>query len=232
MGTSKAQNERVAVICKCGCGETFYPFPVYRPRSEGGGLVIGEYKVGHNPKCRKHSVAGWNRGMKKGDHPSLDRMGFREGHEAFCDWSHVNEKLANDPDTRARWLESKKGQVPWNTGKTKDDYSQPFPVGPDHGNWGGGHGGFRDTSEYRKLRLKILKRDRYTCKICGDRNHKGRGSRIMLHVDHEVPVCADPSRVMDPTNLRTLCEKCHRETDTFGVKALSFRARYQTDSGG
>lgn len=228
MPTSKAQQNRVPVICKCGCGETFTPFPVYRPKAEGGGLKTPEYKPGHNPNCRKtQNVAGWNRGMKKGDHPSLERMGFQVGHEAFCDWTHVNVRLSTDPELRAKWLANKKGQVAWNTGKKKEEYSKPFPTGEDHGNWCGGRRGFRDTSEYRLLRLEILKRDNYTCQECGDRNHEGRGSRITLHVDHILPVATHPDLGMEPSNLRVLCYKCHIKTDTFGTKVLSFRKRLQ-----
>jgi 5-methylcytosine-specific restriction endonuclease McrA len=170
--------------------------------------------------------------MKKGDHPSLERMGFRKGHEAYCDWSHVNERLASDPVLRTKWLRSKKGQVAWNRGKTKKEYSRDFPTGKDHGNWCGGVRGFRDTSEYRQLRLEILKRDNYTCQLCGDRNHEGRGSRIILHVDHILPTSSEPSLGMNPSNLRTLCIKCHRATDTYGTKAVTFRRYYQSKSSG
>ena len=195
-------------------------------------MTLPEYRRGHHPNNRKHSVAGWNKGMKKGDHPSIDRMGFQPGHEGYADWSHVNERLANDPNLRERWLEAKKGQIPWNSGKTKEEYSKPFPVGPDHGNCCGGKRGFRDTSEYRQLRLSILRRDKYTCQLCGDHNHKGRGARITLHVDHVIPVCIDPSLGMVSSNLRVLCQKCHIATDTYGTKVLSYRDRYQSNQGG
>lgn len=232
MTYSKAQLARPRQICQCGCGQEFYPLPKYRPKSEGGGLKTSRYKRGHHPNTPRDQIAGWNRGLTKDDHPSISRMGYQPGHKPYNDWSHVNEMLANDPELRERWLASKQGQVPWNRGLTKDQYSKPFPTGEAHGNWCGGNNGFRDTSEYRKLRLNILKRDRYTCQICGDRNHKGRGSRITLHVDHIVPVAINPDLGMEPTNLRTLCETCHRETDTFGGKVLSLRKRSQSSQGG
>ena len=38
------------------------------------------------------------------------------------------------------------------------------------------------------------------CKFCGD---------IAKLVDHIVPVVVDPTRRLDPTNLRSLCTPCH-----------------------
>jgi hypothetical protein len=222
MGTSKAQRDGVIVTCACGCNEKFTAFPVYRRKSEGGGLRVPEYKRGHHPNCRTMQTGtkpAWNKGLTKNDHPAIQRMGFQPGHEAYCDWSHVNEKLRSDPDLRRRWLASKKGQVAWNTGLSRDAYPNGIASGEQHGNWAGGHGGLRDTAEYQRFRLLILKRDHYTCQLCGDHNHKGRGSRITLHVDHIKPVCLAPDRILDPTNARTLCKTCHHATDTYGSKA-------------
>lgn len=221
MGTSKAQRARVEVVCKCGCGETFMAFPVYRPKSEGGGLRTPDYKRAHHPNCRKGlSGSAWNKGLTKDDHPSISKMGFQPGHEPYNDWSHVNEKLANDPDFRARWLEAKKGQVAWNAGLDKSQYPNGMASGPDHGNWAGGLGGFRDTSEWNDLRNEIKRRDNYTCQACGDCNYKGRGSRIKLEVHHIVSVREDPSRIWDRSNLTTLCPPCHRQTHNYGIKAV------------
>ena len=217
MGISKAQRDAPERICVCGCGQTFKPFPKYRPKSESGGFRYPDYIRGHHPK--RHKVAGWNKGMKKGDHPSLESMGFRPGHQPYTDWSHVNEKLRTDSKLRKRWLTAKKGQKAWNEGLIRDQYPNGIAAGPQHGNWAGGHGGLRDTAEYQRFRLAMYKRDKHACQECGDRNHKGRGSRIRLELDHIVPVCDAPERVMDPSNVRTLCRPCHFKTETFGSKA-------------
>lgn len=191
-----------------------------------------EYIRGHHPNTTANTAkrAGWNRGMKKGDHPSLERMGYQPGHKPFNDWSHVNRQLREDPELKARWLQAKKGNPAWNKGLTRDQYPNGIASGPDHGNWAGGYNGLRDTAEYERLRQSILKRDNWTCVLCNDHNHVGRGSRIKLHVDHIVPVCEAPFRIMDPSNLRTLCEPCHFKTETFGskaVKRMKIRARNQ-----
>lgn len=211
--------------CACGCGESFEARMTYRVRDESGRPTFPNYKRGHHPNCAAHHTGtkpAWNAGLRKGDHPSLDRMGFQKGHPAFKDWSHVHEKQRSDPAYRERWLQSKKGQVPWNAGKTKSEYPNGIASGSEHGNWLGGHRGLRDSAEYKRFRLSILKRDNYTCTSCGDKNYKGRGSRALLEVDHIEPVCFAPHRVMDPTNARTLCASCHRATETFGPKVRHY----------
>lgn len=221
--------------CICGCNEEFSARLSYRVRDESGKPTFPNYKRGHHPNCAKNNTANkpaWNAGLKKGDHPSLERMGFQAGHEAFCDWSHLHDLQRNDAEYRSRWLAAKKGQVAWNTGLTKDQYPNGIASGPDHGNWAGGYGGLRDTALYQDFRKSILKRDNYTCQECGDQNYRGRGSRCLLEVDHIEPVCVAPDRVMDPTNVRTLCVKCHLETPTYGGKARRYKERLIEDQGG
>lgn len=222
MAISQKQREREHRICKCGCGGTFSPFPVYRKKSEGGGLRYSEYMVGHNPAIKSTQFGKkppWNKGLTKQVCPTLSRMGFQRGHRPYTDWSRVNERLRNDPKLRRLWLEQKRGKTPWNKGKTKEQYPHGIKSGPEHGNWAGGLGGVQDTAAYQDFRRSIYERDSYTCQLCDDRNHQGRGSRIQLQVHHLVPVCEDASRIMDPTNVITVCLQCHHKTDTFGSKA-------------
>ena len=226
MGISKAQKNRQEKVCQCGCGEVFYPFPVYK--KGGGGLVTPDYKRGHNPKNKVNQFGekpAWNKGLAKGDHPSIERMGFQPGHQPYNDWSHVVEKQCNDPEYRERWLDSKKGQVPWNKGKKKAEYINGIKSGPEHGNWCGGKRGLYDTAELKTFAKTILQRDNYTCQQCGDRNHKGRGRRCGLEVHHIVAIAEDHTLALDPDNAVTLCASCHRLTDNFGTKLVHKRRK-------
>jgi len=196
----------------------------YRSKADGGGLRVPDYKRGHHPNCKKTSFSKantpWNKSLKKGDHPSIERMGFQVGHKPYNDWSKIHALQRSDEAYRSRWLASKKGQVPWNAGLTKEDYCKPFPKGKDHGNWKGGHRGAVDTAAWQQLRRDILKRDDYRCQECGDRNRQGRGSRINLEVHHIQAISVKPELALDASNCIVLCRSCHYKTHNYGGKAL------------
>jgi len=233
---------RCKKICQCGCDEFFNAFPVYTNKrtkkcpddydtligTKGAILYIPKYKRGHNPSTAKTQfgkIQAWNKTLKKGDHPSMKNMGFQPGHEPFNDFSHIHNLQRNCPEYRKKWLESKKGQTPWNKGLTKNFYKNGIKSGKDHGNWCGGAYGPVSTAAYKALTKKILKRDNYTCQECGDHNYKGRGSSIKLEVHHVVAVSEDHSLVFEPSNLITLCKKCHIATDNYGVKLINKRRK-------
>lgn len=238
MTISKSQLSRVKQICACGCEQVFEPFPLYindairknpenytEIKGKRSNLFISRFKRGHSPLANRFSGESWNRGLKKGDHPSMDKIGFQVGHPAYNDWSQVNDLIKNDPSFRKKWLESKRGKTPWNKGLTSSD-TQSIKSKETHWNWRGGISNIptaRDSREYKQLRLEVLKRDNYTCQECGDRNRKGRGSRIKLEVHHIVSVLENKTLANDKNNLVTLCVKCHRLTENYGSKAYKLR---------
>jgi len=217
--------EKYETLCQCGCGITFLGTATYR--TKGGGLSLPEYHRGHNPNCRNSQfgeVTAWNKGLRKGDHPSIDRMGYQPGHKPYNDWSHVNAMLKENPDVRAKWLASKKGQVAWNKGLTVETAPQLYS-GERHHLYKGGSSRPQDSGEMKKFRVKILKRDNYTCQECGDRNHKGRGSRINLEVHHIKSAAEHPDLFFDPSNVVLLCRSCHFKTHNFGGKNISSKRK-------
>ncbi len=54
-----------------------------------------------------------------------------------------------------------------------------------------------------EIRYNVLKRDNYTCQICGAKASDG----VKLHVDHIIPITRGGKTVM--SNLQTLCERCN-----------------------
>ena len=65
--------------------------------------------------------------------------------------------------------------------------------------------------EYRLWREAVFERDEYTCVFCGQ-----VGGQISA--DHIKPYSVFPELRFDVGNGRTLCNPCHKETDTFGWK--------------
>lgn len=56
------------------------------------------------------------------------------------------------------------------------------------------------------IRLKILKRDKYTCKLCG--LSPAKNNNIELEIDHIYPFSL--SKEHKEYNLQVLCKKCNR----------------------
>lgn len=55
----------------------------------------------------------------------------------------------------------------------------------------------------RELREQIMKRDNYTCQLCG----KYMPDEVGLHIDHIIPVSKGGKSI--PSNLQVLCSKCN-----------------------
>lgn len=57
---------------------------------------------------------------------------------------------------------------------------------------------------YKTVRAAVLRASPW-CKMCGR-----RPPRVVLNVDHVIPLTVDWSRRMDPNNLQVLCEDCNQ----------------------
>mgnify|MGYP001566263954 CR=1 FL=1 len=181
MGISKAQAQRVTVICKCGCRKKFKAFPVY----EGGVLRVPEFKRGHHPNSRRNQTGikpPWNKGLRKGDHDSIARMGFQTGD---AHWNYDPEKHPDwfSPAFDFRAFAEKFGSAPRSKGGNK---------------------------VYTAFRRAVIQRDNATCRDCGMQADMTEESDL-LHVHHVVYVKHDKTRVFDPSNVVTLCYHCHRK---------------------
>jgi 5-methylcytosine-specific restriction endonuclease McrA len=64
-----------------------------------------------------------------------------------------------------------------------------------------------NTTEWRRLRIDIFKRDLFTCQWpgCG----RVEGNTSLLVADHVVPHRGDERLFWNCTNLQTLCKPCH-----------------------
>jgi len=102
------------------------------------------------------------------------------------------------------------GKPGWNRGG-----KAPWATGENNVNWKGGVTS-KNQSERVKFRQtiqkEVLKRDDYTCQLCGERG-------IALQVDHIQSWVDYVELRFNIENCRTLCKACHYEV-TFGRPML------------
>ena len=126
----------------------------------------------------------------------------------------------------------------------REKIRQNIKRGRDHPFWKGGvtsiNDKIRKSEKYRKFSRTIKVRDNFICQICEVRSEKG--NPVTMNTDHIIPfsVLIDSlimkeginnlygkamtyTPLWDFNNARTLCEQCHRATETYGIKALSLR---------
>ena len=74
----------------------------------------------------------------------------------------------------------------------------------DH-DWRGWYG----KAEWQKLRLEILKRDKYICQVTGERLSGRYPAPNSPVVDHKIPHRGDPALFWDPGNLQAVSKQYH-----------------------
>lgn len=194
------------------------------------------FKAGHTP---------WNKGLfghRNYDDATLVRM--RKSHRLR------RERLGyvNSPEARKKLSQSKKGMVFTKEHKKKLSLAH---IGMKHSLetrkkmsnsrkgakcnfWKGGVTRLsiliRTCFLYRQWRSDVFTRDNFTCQECGD----ATGGNI--NADHKIPLSALLRKyeitnirqahkcvaLWDINNGRTLCEPCHKKTDTYGEGAKRF----------
>lgn len=70
--------------------------------------------------------------------------------------------------------------------------------------WKGGRSGARMGREWYRYRLRTLKRDYYTCKVCGATKQDSKVKIVVHHI-----IIYKVSKSHDLENLITLCRTCH-----------------------
>lgn len=78
----------------------------------------------------------------------------------------------------------------------------------------------KNTADWKTWRESVFRRDNWTCVWCGK-----RGGRLVP--DHIKPKSLYKELVFDVDNGRTLCNPCHKKTDTYGWKLYNFKEKLE-----
>lgn len=142
-----------------------------------------------------------------------------QGRKSVCYWKGKKRseetkqkiKQALQGKRTSKITEFKKGITPWNRGKRID-----MKKYKSYGNWQGGKTEeakrLRNSIDYALWRTAVFMRDDYICQECGDKGGK-------LEADHIKPFALYPELRFAIDNGRTLCELCHKQTETYGSRS-------------
>ena len=168
--------------------------------------------------CTRKGKPSWSKGIKN---TWYNPKGLEKGRG----W---NKGIAPSEKTKEKLRKLNLGKK--HSKETKKKLSKMFS-GKNHYNWKGGITALnmiiRRCFEYRQWRSDVFMRDIFTCVVCGD--NKGGN----LNADHypipfsvilkknninSLEEACKCERLWDINNGRTLCEDCHKKTETYGNK--------------
>lgn len=197
--------KRFLINCECGCGEKIINLDKKaRPRRfvSGHHIKLQDYSKRDNSHLLKYSYKKGHRPWTA-DHPELvigEKNPFYGKKHSKKTKEVISKKVSEKHKGKSPknlYLLMKKGE--------KSRFNKENTAKEKNNNWKGGITPTtlleRDKFD-RLLRKDVLKRDNYTCQMCGVRGGN-------LHVDH-IQAWEDFVELrftMD--NLRTLCVECH-----------------------
>lgn len=123
--------------------------------------------------------------------------------------SEAKKGIKLTKEHRRKLSEARKGKKP--SKKAREKARERF-MGEKNPRWKGGitpmNAKIRSSLEYKLWRKAVFERDNYTCRFCGQKGGK-------LNADHIKPFSDYPELRFAIDNGRTLCENCHKKTDTY-----------------
>ena len=127
------------------------------------------------------------------------------------------EYYASETHSKTRKYCSRECKPAWNKGKENLLFR-----GELNPKWKGGitkiNEKLRKSIEYKEWRRFILKRDNYTCQLCGKRGG-------LIQVDHIKPWSIFEELRFDIDNGRVLCVPCHNNTPTWGFRLRNYATK-------
>lgn len=156
-------------------------------------------------KGRKREYVAWNKGLKTGPLSEDHRKKLSESHKGLQTW--IKGKTHSEKTKeRIRELMSPTFKYYWKGRRN------PHISGENSPWWRGGVTSknklIRSSSAYKNWRKEVFNRDNWTCTSCNKRGGN-------LHADHIKPFSRYPNLRLDIGNGRTLCIRCHEQTESY-----------------
>lgn len=162
----------------------------YTPHNKGKKRTLESRKKQSVAQTRS-GHGKWNLGKKQSDSTKEKRSrSLKEFYKVNKHWSKGTHLT---PEQRLVQSKAHKGEKSyrWQGGITKVNDA------------------IRKSVEYKLWRDAVFKRDKHTCRFCGQVGGT-------LHADHIKPFAYFPELRFAIDNGRVLCKDCHQKTETFG----------------
>lgn len=168
-----------------------------------------ESKKKHSQICKGAGVGKWMKGRKFSETTRLKMSSARKGHPNYLkkQTEEARRKISNSMQGIKNRLGTK------HTAESRKKISEANRGEKSH-LWRGGITKIniliRGTIEYRLWRESVFARDGWTCQKCGDNT----GGNLQAHHLKSFSKYKELRFAID--NGITLCENCHKTTDSFG----------------
>lgn len=152
---------------------------------------------------KRPEMIGNTTGFKKGEKPwnwkggDIQKTCLNCGKKYFVKRCAINRSKFCSRECRATYNSLGIKNCNWKNGITKNR---------EH---------LKHSENYKKWRLKVFQRDRFTCKLCGHRSKKSKAhgdKRSDIEAHHIIPIRENPKLVLKTGNGITLCKTCHLRT--------------------
>ena len=149
--------------------------------------------------------------MRKAHSEGRHAGGFKKGgtSQSWLGKKHRPETKLKMRDARLKNQPMHRKEVAEKVSRTR--IAKGIGKGASNWNWRGGITAestrVRNSTEYRKWREQVFRRDSYTCQTCGARC--GNGKDVKLNAHHIKPFARYKELRLDISNGLTLCKPCH-----------------------
>lgn len=162
-----------------------------------------EIRLKFSKNAKKYGIGKWNKGKKRSEEIKRKISLSNKGKKPYIMTQEIRNRM------RLSQLGKKipeEVRIKISNSLKKIGHKPPINIGEKNYLWRGGISFEPYSVDWTKtLKRSIRERDRYSCKICGEKQEDR--SFDIHHIDYNKKNC-------DPNNLITLCHSCHTKTNS------------------